>query len=259
MIYDTWMQFHQYDIEIKIFGFLPIRSVMNCKEVCSFFTRNRSFTNFHGLFVERPTSQDYLKLKELFKKRSYVTIDFSVFSSKNEINVQSLMDLIVAECPVDRLRMIDLTLCSEMKRLPAFQNIERAFFTEDFNVMIPSSQNCANANCFSCSFMKIYLAGCFQLFTREMYPDLNPCAVTVMFCVTAYFKAYRNLSAKKDEIPFLFLLNMSSFPRKLAKIRLSYVNEATQEEQEDGDYKVTFGKYTFFLTEIMDPFTEYPV
>ena len=57
-----------------------------------------------------------------------------------------------------------------------------------------------------------------------------------MFCVTAYFKAYRNLSAKKDEIPFLFLLNMSSFPRKLAKIRLSYVNEATQEEQEGGDY-----------------------
>ena len=256
MIYDTWMQFHYFDIEIKIFDFLPIKSVMNCKEVCSFFTRNRSFTKFYGLLIDNPTQHDYEKLLELFKKRSYVTIDFSVFCYNNEINVQNLMDFIVAECSIERLRMIDLTLCCEMKRLPAFPNIERSFYTEDFDLMIPSSHTCANANCFCCSYMKIYLTGCFQLFTREKYPDLSPRAVTVMFCVTAHYRAYRNLSANRDDMPFLFLHNIPAFPRKLANNCLKHVNEATEEEQDDGGYKVILGKFTFLLTAIMDPVTE---
>lgn len=251
MIYDTWIKFQQRDIDVRIFEFLPILGVMNCKEVCSFFTRDGSFTKFYGLLVDNPTLADYVRLKDLFKKRSYVMIDLSVFSGKNRINVQELMDFIVAECCIDRLRMIDLTLCVEMSRLPAFPNIEYAYFTEDFNLMIPSF--CST--CIWCKSIKIYMVGCFQLFTRELYPRLNPYAVTVMFCTSGFFRAYCNMSAKRDEIPFLFLDNISSFPRRLCKIRLQYVMEATEEEQEDGDFKVTFGKHTFLLTRVLDSVT----
>ena len=251
MIYDTWKQIQQHDLDIKIFDFLPILCVMNCKEVCSFFTRDRSFTKFYGLLVDRPSPEDHEKLKDLFKKRSYVRIDLSVFCRTGTIQVQELLDFLVSDCCTERLRFIDLTLCCHVERLPAFPNIELAYYTEDFDVVVPSF--CAS--CIWCKSMRIRMTGCFQMFTADLYPLLSPSAVTVIFFTSAFYVAIRAMKSSRKELPFLLMDPVQPFPRKITGICLDTVYKMTEEEQANGNVHVSFAKYTVVLARKRDPVT----
>ena len=165
MIYETVTEIQRYNLDIKILEFLPTTSVMNCKTVCSYFTRDRSFTIFYGLCHE-VTAEDYPKLKDHFKKRSYMEINFSALSGSTEINVQELLDFIISECPIDRVKEIDLSLCTQITRLPALPNIEFAEFDSEFILHIP---NFSCRSCIWCKLTQIYLTGCSCIFNIGPY------------------------------------------------------------------------------------------
>ena len=68
---------------------------MNCKVVCSYFTTNMSFTKFDGL-INKVIVEDYPKLKDHFKKRSYIEINFAGFSGNIVMDVQELLDFVIS-------------------------------------------------------------------------------------------------------------------------------------------------------------------
>jgi hypothetical protein len=111
MIYDTLRELQRLNLDLNIFDFLE--SINVCKVVCSYFTTNMSFTKFIGL-INEVTAEDYPKLRDHFKKRSYIEINFAGFSGNVVMNVQELLDFVISECSIERLKVIDLSMCTHI-------------------------------------------------------------------------------------------------------------------------------------------------
>ena len=247
MIYDTLRELQRFNLDLNIFDFLE--SINVCKVVCSYFTTNMSFTKFIGL-IDEVTAEDYQKLRDHFKKRSYIEISFSGFSGNVVMNVQELLDFVISECSIERLKLIDLSMCTQITRLPQLPRVEYGQYDSDFVFHIPEMNNC----CAWCNSTQICLTGCFELFTREIYPQLNYMAVTVLFQTSAFFAGI-GVKKSRNELPFLLLHELQAFPRNLVN-NVSTTNLAKATYQLNRNCcDVYFGKYIFGLIVVMDDLT----
>ena len=251
---NTWILVQSINIDVFIFGFLGADCVMNCKLVSSFFTRNLSFTKFFGLF-KKPCVEDITKLKDLFKKRSYEYIDLSVFSGRSVINVQKLVDYIISQCSTDRLKELDLSLCTEMKRFPSFPHSQYGEVTElfDLNVYL-----CSNRS------ILVHMVGCFKVFKRELYPVLHPCAVVVLFCASFYCSVKfqkQSDGLNSNEPPYIFFDMTKPLPSVFPRVSLQYVRDLTFDDLDENatECTVVFGRNTFVMEKMNDTVLQSPV